>query len=115
MVDQNPEQQTSDTVHSVENALASLWEKAREASLLISTLREEKKQLALKIDALEEEIGEMKSNNLIQQTQLTNVRQELAAESEKNTGNVKLDKEQRNILQQKIRNVILKIDQYLTP
>ena len=34
MVDQNLEQESSDAMHSVENTLASLWDKAREASLL---------------------------------------------------------------------------------
>ncbi len=115
MGEQNTEQQSPEAIISVEDALASLWDKAREASLLISTLREEKKQLLKKIHDLDEEIGEMKSANLLQQTQLASLRQDLDAAAEKKSGTVALDTEERLALQKKIKTIILKIDQYLAP
>ena len=111
MVEQNVEQVTPDTVNSVENALASLWEKAREASLLISTLREEKKRLLMKIDELEEELIHSKSESTLIRTQLENIQSSTAR---KNAA-INLEEDEKRLLQQKLRSVITKLDQYLTP
>ncbi|MFA6457375.1 MAG: hypothetical protein WCW40_11180 [Bacteroidota bacterium] len=115
MVDQNIDQQSSDAVHSVENALSSLWDKAREASLLISTLREEKKRLLKKIEELEEEVSQTKSLSAHQQSQIEQLRQDLASDTLQKNGNIALEQDEKRILQQKIRNIISKLDQYLTP
>ncbi|MFA6468951.1 MAG: hypothetical protein WCW35_08635 [Bacteroidota bacterium] len=115
MVDQNIDQQSTDAVHSVENALSSLWDKAREASLLISTLREEKKHLIKKIEELEEEVNQVKSLTTHQQTQIEQLRQDLESDTFQKNGSIALEQDEKRILQQKIRNSISKLDQYLTP
>ncbi len=115
MVDQKIEQESSDSMHSVENALASLWDKAREASLLISTLREEKRRLSQKVEELEEDLQQTKNDFIIQQSQVEKLKQDLITDSVRKNGAISLAEDEKRILQQKLRNVISKIDQYLTP
>lgn len=110
MVDQNLDQPTSDSIHNVENALSTLWDKAREASLLISTLREEKKHLLVRIDEMEDEIRNFKNDIARLQSQIETTATSAAARSSA----VSLDEEQKRVLQQKLRSVISKLDQYLT-
>ncbi len=110
MVDQNLDQSPSDGVHGVENALSTLWDKAREASLLISTLREEKKHLALRVGELEEELRNLRNESAALQSQFEAVRTSAAAAA----SSVNLEEEDKRILQQKLRSVIAKLDQYLT-
>lgn len=107
MVDQNIEQSSSDAVNGVEHALSSLWDKAREASLLISTLREERKRLSLRIAELEEEVSHLKSSNQQAQADL-----QKAAELS-NGSAVSMDAEEKRLLQQRIRTMIAKLDQYI--
>ncbi len=111
MVDQNLEQPSSDSIHNVENALSSLWDKAREASLLISTLREEKKNLLLKMDELEEELRNSRNDVSRLQSQIDSVNS--SAETAR-TSSVNLEEDEKKLLQQKLRSVISKLDQYLT-
>ena len=110
MVDQNLDQPSSDPVHGVENALSSLWDKAREASLLISTLREEKKHLASRIGELEEELRNVRNESAALQTQF-----DAALSSAANAAtSVNIEEDEKRLLQQKLRSVIAKLDQYLT-
>lgn len=111
MVEQHVEQESTETVNSVENALASLWEKAREASLLISTLREEKKRLLAKIEELEEEIKVSKNDVSLLHSQM----EKLHAGKELKSAAINLEEEEKRILQHKLRSVISKLDQYITP
>jgi len=115
MVDQNFEQDSSDAINSVENALASLWDKAREASLLISTLREEKKRLLRKIDELEEEVKQSKNDVILQQSQIETMKVNAVSNTIQKNESVALDVNERRLLQQKLRNVISRLDQYLVP
>ena len=115
MVDQNFEQESSDAIHSVENALASLWDKAREASLLISTLREEKKRLLLTISELEEDLQQSKNDNILRHAQIEKMTEHTASENVQKNKTIALDQNEKRILQQKLRNVISKLDQYLIP
>ncbi|MBP6672946.1 MAG: hypothetical protein KA247_07335 [Bacteroidetes bacterium] len=110
MVDQNLDQPSSDSVHGVENALSSLWDKAREASLLISTLREEKKHLVLRIGELEEELRSARQDTAELQSQFDAARSTAAAK----TSSVDMEEDEKRLLQQKLRSVISKLDQYLT-
>lgn len=107
MVDQNIDPHSSDAVHGVETALTALWDKAREASLLISTMREERKRLSQRIIELEEELTVLRTANETLQSQ--------ASESGKKTDSIALDAEERRALQQKVRSLIAKIDQYIAP
>ena len=115
MVEQNFEQESSDAIHSVENALASLWDKAREASLLISTLREEKRQLVAKINELEEDLNQSKNDFILQHSQIEKLKEATSAQSAQKNGAMAYDEEEKRILQQKLRNIISKLDQYLIP
>jgi chromosome segregation ATPase len=110
MVDQNLDQPSSDSVHGVENALSSLWDKAREASLLISTLREEKKHLAQRIGELEDELRNARHDTAELQSQFDAARSTAAAK----TSSVDMEEDEKRMLQQKLRSVISKLDQYLT-
>ncbi|MDD8017484.1 MAG: hypothetical protein PHP42_03850 [Bacteroidota bacterium] len=115
MVDQKIEQEAPDAVHSVENALSALWEKAREASFLISSLREEKKKLAQRLEELEEELMETKNDLIIKQTHLEQLRNEpTLSEESKSNGGVQMSDTEKRILEQKLKNVISKLDQYLS-
>lgn len=114
MVDQNLDQQSSDAMNSVENALSSLWDKAREASLLISTLREEKKRLIQRVAELDEEIIHLKANNAQKDSQIEQLRTEAVSDAGKKLGAINIDLEEKRILQQKIRTIIAKLDQYIT-
>lgn len=107
MVDQNIDQSSSDAVNGVENALSALWDKAREASLVISTLREERKRLAQRIAELEEEVSHLKSSNQQVQADL------LKAAEHSNGSGVSMDPDDKRLLQQRIRTMIAKLDQYL--
>ncbi|MDP1676425.1 MAG: hypothetical protein Q8L88_06120 [Bacteroidota bacterium] len=115
MVDQNFEQGSSDVINSVENALASLWDKAREASLLISTLREEKKRLLRKIDELEEDLKQSKNDAILQQAQIETMKMNAVSDTIQKNESIALDVNERRLIQQKLRNVISKLDQYLVP
>lgn len=116
MVDQKIEQETTDVANPIENALNALWEKAREASLLISTLNEEKKALLRKIETLEEELVQSKNEAIIKQSNLDQIRNELEENGKSASENfIALDHESKQHLQVKLQNLITKIDQYLSP
>lgn len=115
MVDQNFDQNSTDAINNVENALASLWDKAREASLLISTLREEKKRLLRKIEDLEEDLRQSKNDSILQQAHIETLKVNAVSEQIHKNDTIALDENERRMLQQKLRNVISKLDQYLLP
>lgn len=110
MVDQKIEKEISDVgTHGIENALTALWEKAREASYLISTLRDEKRKLQTKINELEEELKQTKNELLLIQSRT------LQADAMSNNGSsVRLGEEEKLELQKKIKSIIGKLDQYLS-
>ena len=116
MVDQKIEQETTEVTNPVENALNALWEKAREASLLISTLNEEKKALVKRIEELEEELETVKSDVSIKQSSIEQLRNEI-----EHNGNIPpidgivMDAEEKHRLESKVKNIIAKLDQYLSP
>lgn len=113
MVDQKVEQEAIDATHAVENALSLLWEKAREASYLISTLRGEKKKLQARVEELEEELAGIRNVLLSKQSQLEEVKSELLHTSE--NGSLSISAEEKRELQRKINSLISKLDQYLSP
>lgn len=109
MVDQKIEKEISDvSAHGIENALTALWEKAREASYLISTLRDEKRKLHAKIAELEEELRQTKNELLLMQTRTSQ------ADAMNNGSSVNLGEEEKQELQKKIKSIIGKLDQYLS-
>ncbi len=112
MVDQKIENQTSESTHTVENALTALWEKAREASYLISTLRDDKKKLQSKIEEIEEELLHVKNELLMKQSQLDQMQKEMSNGSAQSS--IALAEDEKREIQQKMRLIISKLDQYLS-
>ena len=112
MVDQKIEKENIDSTQSIETALTALWEKAREASYLISTLRDEKKRLQVRIEELEEDVAQGK-NALRQKELYIETLTDEKALGEKQDG-IALAAEEKRLLQQKIRSAVLKLDQYLS-
>ena len=115
MVDQKIEQETAESTNPVENALNALWEKAREASLLISTLHEEKKSLLKRIEELEEELDTVRNDVSTKQSSIEQLRNEI----EQNGATpplegIVMDAEEKHRLESKVRNIIAKLDQYLS-
>ncbi|NUN70360.1 MAG: cell division protein ZapB [Bacteroidetes bacterium] len=94
-------------MNGVEHALSALWDKAREASLLISTLREERKRLAQRVAELEEEVSHLRVSNQQAQADL-----QKAAETSAGAGPA-IDLEEKRVLQQRLRTMITKLDQYI--
>lgn len=112
MVDQKIENETPEGTHVVESALTALWEKAREASYLISTLRDEKKKLQTRIDEIEEDLLHVKNELLMKQTQLDQLQKEISNGSAQSV--VSLTEHEKRDLQAKMRLLISKLDQYLS-
>lgn len=113
MVDQKIDKESIDSTHAVENALTALWEKAREASYLISTLRDEKKKLQMKADELEEQLQAAKNDIVLKQSQLEKIDAEVRAKA--HTGTNGFEENEKRMLQQKVRNILTMLDQYLSP
>jgi chromosome segregation ATPase len=112
MVDQKIEKENIDSTQSIETALTALWEKAREASYLISTLRDEKKRLQVRIEELEEELAQGKNALLQKELHIERLTDEkLSGEREEG---IALAAEEKRMLQQKIRSAVSKLDQYLS-
>ncbi len=115
-MDQKLDQESIDSASAIENALSALWEKAREASLLISTLREEKKSLLQRIDDLEEELQHSKNDSIMKQTAIEQLRTELSSSNNGiPNGSLNLSLEDKKELEKKLKTVIAKLDQYLSP
>ena len=112
MVDQKIDQENIDTTHSVENALSALWEKAREASYVISTLRDDKKKLQLRIEELQDEISLIKNELLDRQSQFDELKRE-HLEVNKDSASV-INGHEKQELKTKISSLVMKIDQYLS-
>ena len=110
MEDQN-ESILNETEHTIEQALQVLWDKAREVSVLISTLREEKKRLQYQISELENDLKE--SHKELQEKKL--LVEKLHAEQGEGSrnGGAGLDEAQREELQEKINIILSKINSYL--
>lgn len=112
MVDQKIEKENVDSAQLMENSLSALWEKAREASYLISTLRDEKKRLLSRIDELETDLEHEK--NIVQskdrEIEQLNVRLNDGEQREA----IAIDESEKRQLQQKIRTAVAKLDQYLS-
>jgi predicted nucleic acid-binding Zn-ribbon protein len=110
MVDQKIENESSSQV--VENALAMLWEKAREASYLISTLRDEKTKLQTRIHELEDELVQVKSE--LREMRSHAEAREGALTNGAGTSSVLLAEDDKRELQRRIKAIIGKLDQYLS-
>ncbi|MBW7887080.1 MAG: hypothetical protein H3C35_01815 [Bacteroidetes bacterium] len=109
-MDDNKEQTIIENPRSIEDALQILWEKAREASVVISTLREEKKKLQYQVEELTQELQQTHNDLLVKRTELEKLRTE-------NTGTINgsavVAEEEKKELQQKLQLILEKINSYL--
>jgi predicted nucleic acid-binding Zn-ribbon protein len=112
MVDQKIEKENMDSAQSLENSLSALWEKAREASYLISTLRDEKHRLLSRIEELEEEIEHERSIIRAKEAEIEQLTVRVKADEQREA--IAIDDAEKRLLQQKIRTAVAKLDQYLS-
>lgn len=113
MVDQKLEKENNiDSAHGVENALTTLWEKAREASYLITTLQDERIKLQTKVNELEGELQSAKNEILLKDSQLEKMSTELRTKLKAETNGI--DEDEKRMLRQKIKNILGTLDQYLS-
>jgi hypothetical protein len=111
-MEEKTEEVISEQTHSVEYALQMLWDKAREASVVISTLREEKKKLVFQIDELEKELRQTRHDMLIQKSEMEKLRTECSVEQSAN-GTFHLAEKDVKEIQEKLTLLLLKINSYL--
>ncbi len=78
-------------------------------------MREEKKRLLIKINELEEDLKQSKSDIVLQQLQIERNKEVVASDNAQKIETIALDENDKRILQQKLRNIISKLDQYLKP
>lgn len=109
-MDDNKEQLVVENSRSIEDALQMLWEKAREASVVISALREEKKKLQYQNEELERELQQTHNDLLVKKSELEKLRNDV---SEVQNGSVSLRDEEKKELQQKLQTILVKINSYL--
>jgi len=111
MVDQKIDP-NADPTHAVESALTALWDKAREASYLISTLRDERKKLQARVEELERDLNGVRTDLGARIAELERMQDDLQA---RGSASIALNEEDRKALQSRIRNVMSVLDQYLAP
>lgn len=111
-MEEKREEVISEQTHSVETALQMLWDKAREASVVISTIREEKKKLIFQIDELERELRQTRNDMLTQKSEIEKLRSEKIVEKVAN-GTIQLAENEKKELQEKLTVLLLKINSYL--
>ncbi|MFA6539971.1 MAG: hypothetical protein WCT99_00055 [Bacteroidota bacterium] len=117
MVDQKIDPEIVDSTTAIETALSALWEKAREASLLISTLRDEKKSLLQRIEDLEEDVKQSHNDAILKQTAIEQLRIELTEHSSGSKTLVVngMSEDEKREFEHKLKTIISKLDQYLSP
>ena len=98
---------------SLESALKQLWEKARVASDLIVSLRNEKKLLQEKIAELETVIAQTKSEGLVKEVELERLREDVKRLDVSSKSNGSINEAERIKLMEKIKSLIDKINSYL--
>lgn len=100
------------------SALEPVWEKVRAAAVLLTSLRQEKKQLEERVDHLEDEVRRSREALGEQSAELARLKMELEALDTTGRAQVQcpaaMGNEERQVLQQKIKTALSKIDTYLS-
>lgn len=96
---------------ALENALTTLWEKARRASEIILGLREENRILQKKAADLEAELAAIKQSLDARSQEMRSLKEQFSVLQSHN--NDSFSKEEKEALKAKIQELILKIDSYL--
>jgi len=112
MVDQKIEKENMDSAQSLENSLSALWEKAREASYLISTLRDEKKRLMSRIAELELDLENERTIVRVKEAEIGQLTASMNDDAQ--NAAIALNEAEKRQLQQKLRTAVAKLDQYLS-
>ncbi|MGA9408297.1 MAG: hypothetical protein WBW71_14275 [Bacteroidota bacterium] len=107
------EQEIGSIENSLETALKQLWERAYSASTAISSLREEKHAIQLKANELETKILQMQTELSTKDTEIDKLRKEVNAVLLTSASNGILNKDERAMLQEKVKAILEKINSHL--
>lgn len=107
------EQEVNSVENSLEAALKQLWEKAYSAANSISSLREEKNVMQLRVDDLEATLSQMQNELARKNLEIEQVRRELEKMQLVSASNGLLDKEERLKIQEKVKSMLEKINSHL--
>lgn len=107
------EQEISSIENSLETALKQLWERAYAASTTISSLREEKHAIQLKANELEAKILQMQTELSAKDNEIDKLRKEVDTLLLTSVSNGSLTKEERMLLQEKVKAILDKINSHL--
>jgi uncharacterized protein involved in exopolysaccharide biosynthesis len=112
-VQEQIEQEVASVENSLETALKQLWERAYAASTTISTLREENHAIQLKANELESRILQMQSDLSARDSEIDTLRKEIETILQSSASNGKIAKEERAVLQEKVKAMLDKINSHL--
>jgi len=112
-VQEQIEQEVASVENSLETALKQLWERAYAASTIISSLREEKHAIQLKANELESRILQMQSDLSARDSEIDTLRKEIETILQSSASNGKIVKEERAVLQEKVKAMLDKINSHL--
>jgi hypothetical protein len=96
---------------SIEQLLKVLWEKARRASELITSLREERTRLQVKAEGLEKELTVVRQENSKKDDLIRKLKEEMA--SVQAGRNALLSNGEREGLRARVKDLLERIDSYL--
>ena len=107
------DQEIGSVENSLETALKQLWERAYAASTAISSLREEKHAIQLKANELEAKILQMQTELSTKDAEIEKLRKEVNTILLTSASNGILNKEERVMLQEKVKAILEKINSHL--
>lgn len=107
------EQEVNSIENSLESALKLLWEKAYSAANSITSLREEKHVMQLRVDDLELALTQMRSELAKRNSEIEQLHRDLERLELVSASNGLLDKEERLKIQEKVKTILEKINSHL--
>ena len=107
------EQEIGSIENSLETALKQLWERAYAASTAISSLREEKHAIQLRANDLEAKILQMQTELSAKDAEIDKLHKEVDTTLLMSVSNGSLNKEERMVLQEKVKAILDKINSHL--
>ena len=96
----------------VDDALRVLWEKVKEASELIAELKHQRQQLQIHVDSLQNELTSIRSDMTEKEQEIKRLKAEVAHSTNTN-GTAAFSAEEREILKNRIRELIATINSHL--
>ena len=98
---------------AIDDALRILWDKVKEASDLIAQLRNERQQLHTRLIAVESELNRMRGDLTSKDLEIKRLKAELVHSTSTNNGTVAITTEEKEVLKNKIRELIASINSHL--